>query len=61
MARYISKPEPVTSNWWDASPQRLPYPNLWLPEPVDTKLVDANGNKIMRYPDQIGFVRKPGA
>lgn len=57
MARYTIKREPAKASWWEAAPQPLPYPQLWLPEPVDTKLLDADGNKIMRHPDQIGFIR----
>lgn len=57
VARYISIREPAKSSWWEATPQPLPHPQLWLPEPVDTKLLDADGNKILRMPDQIGFFR----
>lgn len=57
MARYISSREPEKSYWYDTPAQPLPHPQLWLPAPVDTKLFDADGNKIFRMPDPIGFVR----
>ena len=57
MPRYVSKREPEKASWYEAQPQPLPHPQAWLPEPVDTKLLDADGNKIMRHTDQIGFIR----
>lgn len=34
-------------------------PDLWVPDhhPVDTGLVDARGNTIMRAPNPVGFGR----
>ena len=65
MARYIShrsSVKPPKATWWgdweSATPQALPNPQLAAPEAVDTGLVDADGNRIMRLPDQIGFVRE---
>jgi hypothetical protein len=58
MPRYsIERKIASSASWWELPPQPLPYPQAWLPEPVDTKLLDAHGNNIIRHPDQIGFVR----
>ena len=41
-------------------PREMPslgHPNAWVSYPVDTGLVDANGARIYRLPDSVGFVR----
>jgi hypothetical protein len=58
MARYRIERTPARCSWWESTPQPLPHPQAWLPDPVDTLLLDSGGNKIMRHPDQIGFVRR---
>ena len=59
MPRYIIKQTaaPLRGSWWEAQPQALPYPQVAASDPVDTRLLDKYGNKIVRVPDQVGFVR----
>lgn len=57
MPRYVSKGQTTRSFWWDqpVNPQ-LPHPQVVVSDPVDTKLLDADGRRIYRLPDPIGFV-----
>ena len=62
MSRYIIKqdaPRAVYWESWDYIPPTPPIqqPQLWATDPVDTGLLDANGKKVLRLPDQIGFLR----
>lgn len=58
MARYVTgiaaRPRAF---WWDqpVNPQ-LPHPQAIVSDPVDTGLLDADGRKIYRTPDPVGFV-----
>lgn len=58
MARYVTQAtaRPQRMFYGDPAPP-LPHPTVYVGEPVDTGLIDPNGNKIMRVPDQIGFLR----
>lgn len=57
MPRYVIKSVQM-DNWWEQTQPLLPHPSAWVSEPTDTGLYDANGNKIFKTPDPIGFVRK---
>lgn len=60
MSRYFSKPQekaPIVSAWWETQMPPLNHPTATEPAPVDTGLLDADGRKIYRLPDQIGFIR----
>ena len=57
MARYVTE-RPVTGEWWNPQPApALPHPQVFVSDPVDTGLLDPAGRKIMRLPDEIGFIR----
>ena len=60
MARYFSTPKQrrETSYWDEPVIQPLGHPTVFVSDPVDTGLVDQNGNRIFRTADQIGFVRR---
>jgi hypothetical protein len=49
-------------NWWHWMPDEYaPTPTqpvtVFPSEPINTGVLDANGNPIMRNPEQIGFLR----
>lgn len=58
--RYVTQRNQPARLWWEELPAvaDLPPPaTLTVHDvgPIDTGLVDENGNKIMRLPDPIGF------
>lgn len=62
MARYVSRNNPRA--WFDdgelhdtRTVQPLGQPHVES-GPVDTGLVDENGNAILRVPDEVGFYQK---
>lgn len=58
MSRYfVVKEKSTLSNWWEALPQPLPHPTVTASEAMETGILDKDGNKIMRAPDAIGFLR----
>ena len=58
MARYVSTRPPLRADWWQTQPPPpLPHPQVFVGDPVDTGLLDVAGNKIMKLPDEIGFIR----
>lgn len=57
MARYfVQRAKRPTSEYWEAEPFR-PHLSVCDHEPIDTGLVDLNGNPIMRAPRPVGFGR----
>lgn len=57
--RYVSEQKQTRdpSAWWQTPYGALPHPQAVQSEPVDTGLLDASGRRILRLPDQIGFIR----
>lgn len=56
MSRYYVQRSRPRAAWWDDVPL-LPNINVSDHQPVDTGLVDASGNPIMRAPEPVGFHR----
>jgi len=62
MSRYFSRPatvsqkEIVRSAWWESDPL---LPSLTVPDfvAIETGLLDAHGDPIMRAPNPMGFGR----
>ena len=51
--RYMTRPRAS----WDEEKPMLEGKTVHEPEPVNTGLLDKDGNEIIRVMDQIGFVR----
>lgn len=58
MSRYVIRPRRAEGGWWEAPAQALPFPTVVDAGPVQTGVVDVEGNPIYRLPDPIGFLRK---
>lgn len=58
MPRYFTRPRGYVADDLDASDYPL-IPEIHVPEhvPIDTGLLDANGDAIMREPRPVGFGR----
>lgn len=59
MARYRAVAKPARANDYieDRVMQPLGHPTVFVGDPVNTGVLDANGNPIYRFPDAPGFVR----
>lgn len=57
MSRYVIQRQVPRASWLDVSPAPLPHPQVFVSDPVDTGLLDRDGNKIMRVADRVGFLR----
>lgn len=56
MPRYVVRNASAEDAWWIERPAENNI-TVYDAEPADTGLVDSQGNRIVRLPDQIGFVR----
>lgn len=60
MSRYVMRANPPTKSdwWWDqpSPPHTITHPQISEGPPIDTGLLDADGRKIYRCPDEIGFL-----
>ena len=64
MPRYVTLRQPQRQRSWydfghdhEVSAPPLGQPSVYDPGPVDTGILDKDGNRIYRTPDAIGFVR----
>lgn len=58
MSRYVTRarrPRSGDDDWYQVTPP-LGHPTVFVPEPADTGLVDADGNPIFKVPDPMGFL-----
>ena len=57
MTKYVTQPEPAKA-WCDPYPisQSIVHPTVMVAPPIDTKLLDQDGRRLYRVPDEIGFV-----
>ena len=59
IARQLALSSPKGDHFWDDRlAQQLPHPQVFIGEPVDTGLLDGNGNKIYRTPGPVGYLPK---
>ncbi len=57
MPRYVTGNPKERASWWHDDTPMLPHLTVDDHTPVDTGLVDAEGNPIYRLPNPIGFGR----
>lgn len=57
MPRYVSIRRAEKASWWFDQGPLTPSLTVDDHEPVDTGLLDADGNSIMRLPNPVGFGR----
>lgn len=57
MARYVIRAPRAAE--WESAGSPLPHPTVYDGGPVNTGLVDADGNPIYRVRDRIGFLTPP--
>jgi hypothetical protein len=61
MSRYVAVRQPPEAEWDWSVPPTIVHPTVSVGPPVDTGLLDAQGRRIYRIPDEVGFVpRRPG-
>lgn len=58
MSRYVTRRPSPARAWFEPTPAPpLPHPQSYVSDPVETGVLDVDGNKIFRMPDAVGFLR----
>ena len=57
MPRYYTLAVAPRADWDEQPAPTLPHPTIYVSEPVDTGILNSDGNAIYKGPDVIGFLR----